>query len=115
VPKALIAINTENASKVIYEGALGDLNVELENASMIYLKGTALTLSGSLENASHLDAAGLVTEDVDLKLQNASKAEVYASKSLEIEAMNASKVTQYGPADTDNVKTQNGSSVEIKR
>lgn len=114
-PTAITSINTENASKVIYEGTLKDIKVDLENASMIYLKGTATTLTGNLQNASKLDAAGLITETVDLDLQNASKAEVYATKHLKAQAMNASKVTQYGPADTDDVDTQNGSDVETVR
>ncbi len=114
-PTAITSIDTENASKVIYEGALTNIDVELENASMIYLKGTAATLTGKLENASKLDAASLITETVDIDLQNASKADVHATKSLKAEVMNASKLTQYGPADTDDVKTHNGSDVETIR
>ncbi|MBP9852344.1 MAG: hypothetical protein KBC67_03725, partial [Candidatus Pacebacteria bacterium] len=53
----------------------------------------------------------LVTKDIELTLQNASKAEVNATESLKAEAMNASKIEQYGKADIDDVKTNNGSAV----
>ncbi|MBP7831943.1 MAG: PspC domain-containing protein [Candidatus Pacebacteria bacterium] len=104
-------IETQNASKVMYEGTFTNLDIEMQNASMIYLKGTADKLTATLQNASKLDAASLVTKDIELTLQNASKAEVNATESLKAEAMNASKIEQYGKADIDDVKTNNGSAV----
>lgn len=110
VPKELISIKTQNASKVTYSGKFSDLILQLENASKIIISGTAEKLDAQMQNASVLDAKDLITQEVDLKLQNASKAEVYAEKVLTGKAMNASKIIQYGPAKTADVTTYNDSS-----
>ena len=108
---ALSSISASNASRISYDGTAEALDISLANASTLTLTGTTPSLHGTIENGSHLEGSHLIAQNVELNLANASRAEINAVATLIINASNASKITQYGPASTENVHLNNASTI----
>jgi len=73
-----------------------NLDFNLDGASKIDLQGNADTLKINAAGVSNVDAEGLRTKVVDIEMNGASKADVFASESFNGKAYGASKIVCKG-------------------
>ncbi len=109
--------NLQNIGEVLVEITVKELkNVALSGACKIKIYGIStesfvLDMSGAcngeisgqvkelevdLSGATNLDASKLISESVEIEVSGASKADIYASKSVNAEASGASNITILG-------------------
>jgi phage shock protein PspC (stress-responsive transcriptional regulator) len=109
---SLTELTLKNGSRAEVTGDFQTLSVATYNASSVTLDGTANTLTLEQENASRVNAASFTAAIVQVRLENASRAQVNATTTLSGSLSNGSALTQYGMATTNSVATHNGSHVE---
>lgn len=121
-------INTENKFKtdslnILLQGASNaDLNVDvsskleirMEGASKIHLEGVCQTMRIEAYGASKINSENLITKYADVEVAGASFAKVYASESINADALGASKISCIGSPKIVNKKTHIGSSITVK-
>ncbi|WP_031529376.1 head GIN domain-containing protein [Dyadobacter crusticola] len=91
-----LKIELSGASQCEFDGSAREMDFNLSGASRLNLFGEAKFLDGELSGASQLLSFGLPVEESDLDLSGASKAEVYVTKKLIVEASGASQVRYKG-------------------
>lgn len=90
-------IDLNPASRLDYEDIATDtLSVDLNKASKCRLSGTVHDLNADVSKASSLDAKNLKAHTVVLDASDASYATIYAAKSLNVDASDASRIYYYG-------------------
>ncbi|MEO8439421.1 MAG: head GIN domain-containing protein [Spartobacteria bacterium] len=70
--------------------------LETSGASKVTLAGRVDRLLANLTGASRLDAGGLLTQEVEISVTGAGRAEIFASDSLKAAITGAGKVTYSG-------------------
>lgn len=95
------------ACSLTFEGNIDDCELECSGACKVELsgKGKQIDLEGS--GACVLNTRNFTAEDVDLELSGASRAEVYAEKTLRYDVSTVSKLTYYGNAELFNLNNDN--------
>ncbi len=88
------------------------LDVELVGASKLTLDGKANELNAKLVGASRLDASDFRSQNVDVSVLGASKAEVYGTEEIEIKATGVSTVRYRG---TDRVRIDSDGLSTVRR
>lgn len=89
--------------------------LETSGASKITLAGRTSRLIASLTGANELRAEGLQTDDVELSVTGAGKAEVAASNSLRASITGAGKVTYIGDPKSVKREITGAGSIERRR
>lgn len=88
--------NVSGASVLRLKNAVKSLTADVSGASRIILPMSVENLDAELSGASNLDGFEANSSEVFLELSGASKAEVSASKTLNVKASGASKVFYKG-------------------
>jgi major membrane immunogen (membrane-anchored lipoprotein) len=91
-----LEIELSGASKCEFDGSAREMDFNLSGASELNFFGEAKYLDGELSGASQLFSFGMPVEESELDLSGASRAEVYVSKKLSVEASGASQVRYKG-------------------
>lgn len=86
-------LDASGASKLTFNGEYKSFKMDVSGASSLNISGKAEVLSAELSGACKLSADDLLAEDVKVELSGASKASVYAGKSIDIDASGASSLT----------------------
>ena len=82
-------------------------SIECSGAASANVEGSVkkLTLDGS--GACSIGTKEFIAEDVNISLSGASKAKVYASKTLKYDVSRTCKMTYYGDAELENISEDN--------
>lgn len=89
-------VEISGASKLKIDSKIKTLNAGISGASELKLKKDVETIDAQLSGASTLDGFSAFSKNVYLELSGASKAEIYATETLDVEASGASKVLYKG-------------------
>jgi len=106
-----LVINASGATKMDIELQADKLRLNTTGASNIALAGQANAFAIDLSGASKLNAYKLKVGDGSIKVAGASKADVYFSGRLDVNASGASKVNYRGGATLGKVNTSGASKV----
>ena len=97
VVDALSAVSTKGSAHVNVAGINGkSFAVDADNGSVVVVAGKTSALSLSAQGTAHVDASALSAQSVDVKLNEASRAEVTSTASITIELQRASRLTVKG-------------------
>lgn len=91
-----LEVEVSGASKLTIDSKIKALSSGISGASELILKRDVETIDAQLSGASKLEGFSAFSKFVFLELSGASKAEVYATETLDVEASGASKVTYKG-------------------
>ena len=105
-------IRLDGASELDLDVDVYSLDVRLSGAAELDITGTGKELNATISTASYLNTYNYMVEDVTLKASGASKARVYASEELRIEASLVSEVKYRGGAKVSKVKSSSFSNVK---
>lgn len=94
-------IELSGASKSNLIGSANNLSIDLSGASQLDLRGSGTYLSGDLSGASQLFAFDFPIKEANLGLSGASRARVWASNLLKIDASGGSNVRYKGSPTID--------------
>lgn len=89
------------ASKSSFVGSSDRVNIDLSGASELNLDGEGGLLKGTLAGASQLFAFSFPVNEADLDLSGASRARVWATRLLKVDASGASNVRYKGNPTVD--------------
>lgn len=104
-------IEMQGASMVWAEVAPQYLDIEMEGSSVLTLVGNSEDLEVDLAGTSQLNASEFNAQDVEVNASFNSKANVYATEKIQVDARGASKVRYQGGAKAS-VSTSGLSTVE---
>jgi hypothetical protein len=96
-----VGLRLSGASKSFFVGLSDRLNLDLSGASELNLEGEGGLLTGTLSGASQLFAFSLPVNEADLNLSGASRARVWATSLLKVDASGASNVRYRGNPTVD--------------
>lgn len=91
-----IDISSSGASELDLEVKSPEVKISLSGAGKVKVKGMTRRLDAKISGAAAIRAFDLLSEETDLHITGAGKAEVYASKTLKIDATGASSVQYKG-------------------
>lgn len=94
-------LDISGASKCSFTGEYKTLKMEVSGAASLILNGKAELFDAEIAGASKLAAVDLIADDVKIELSGASKASVYAAKSISIDASGASSLRYTTPEGRD--------------
>lgn len=100
-----------NASRVVFNGKVQTMTVDLNNASRVDLVGSAKNLSSNLSNASRLEASEFTAETVIIEATNSSDAEVNATQRIEASATGASHIRYSGTPEEEIIDESNAARI----
>lgn len=113
--KELIEFVGSGACEFYVNGIYGsDLNLDISGASNLFINGKIEKYTAEISGASKLFASDLISEYVKLKASGASKAEVFAEKTLKVNGSGASKINYLGDPDDLDYKISGASSINRK-
>ena len=104
-------IRLDGTSEVELDVDVYSLDVKLSGAAELDITGTGRKLNANISTASFLNTYNYMAEIVSLKASGASKARIYATEELEIEASLVSEVKYRGGAKVSKVKSSSFSNV----
>jgi hypothetical protein len=96
--ESFMDLNLTGAAVAEMDIEVRSLLAKIEGASKLQLEGSCIEMEMEVLGASTLEAFDFEAEDVELKAQSASSAEVYASERLRVQSSGASKVLYHGDA-----------------
>ncbi|HEV7350749.1 head GIN domain-containing protein [Telluribacter sp.] len=96
-----VEVNLSGASRSTFTGSTERMDVDLSGASELNLRGDGRFLTSQLSGASQLVGTDFPVEEADLDLSGASRARVWASKYLKVDASGASTVRYRGNPTTE--------------
>ena len=105
-------IRLDGASELDLDVDVYSLDVRLSGAAELDITGSGKELNANISTASFLNTYNFMAEDVTLKSSGASKARVYASENLKIDASLVSEVKYRGGAKVSKVKSSSFSNVK---
>ena len=105
-------VRLTGASEIDLDADIYSLDVRLSGASQLDITGQGNGFTANLSTASFLNSYNYKAEDVSIKASGASKARVYASEKLNIEASLVSEVKYRGGAKVSKVKSSSFSNVK---
>lgn len=105
-----IGFKLSGASRSLFVGSTDRLDLDISGASELDLEGDGGLLSGTLSGASQLFAFTFPVSEADLDLSGASRARVWATKLLKVDASGSSNV-RYKGNPTINQRLSGGSTV----
>lgn len=104
-------INAHNTARVMFDGQVSNISVDLNNAARVILSGKATNLNATLTNASRLEAMDFVTENITIEATNSSDAEVNVTSKIQATASGASHVRYTGNPDTKELDESNAARI----
>src|SRR5690606_27007852 len=108
-----IRISSSGASEVDVKLMSPNVKIQVTGAGKINVEGMTRDLNASITGAAQIKAFDLMSEYTKVNISGAGKAEVYASKSLDIKATGASSVFYKGNPQVS-YDTKGASSVKKK-
>jgi phage shock protein PspC (stress-responsive transcriptional regulator) len=105
-------VKLDGASEIDLDADVYSLDVKLSGAAELNITGTGKELNADISTASFLNTYSYLSENVTLKASGASKARIYASEELKIEASLISEVKYRGGAKVSTVKSSAFSKVK---
>jgi hypothetical protein len=105
-------IRLDGASELELDADVYSLDVKLSGAAELDITGTGKELNANISTASFLNTYNYKVENVTLKASGASKARIFASESLNIDASLVSEVKYRGGAKVSKVKSSSFSNVK---
>jgi phage shock protein PspC (stress-responsive transcriptional regulator) len=85
-----------NSSRVLLEGKVEQLDLDVRNVARVTLNGTANRLVANVTNAGQLDAKGMTVNDAEVEASNSSRVEITATKRITATATGASRIDYWG-------------------
>jgi hypothetical protein len=107
-----LSIDASGATKMTLNLQASSLKISTSGASNMEFTGSTGSLEVDLSGASKLDAADLKVQDGSISTSGASKADVWFTGKLDVEASGASKITYKGNPSLGKVKTSGASSLK---
>jgi phage shock protein PspC (stress-responsive transcriptional regulator) len=105
-------IKLDGASEVELDADVYSLDVRLSGAAELDITGSGKEMNAIISTASFLNTYNYLAENVTLKASGASKARIYASEKLNINASLVSEVKYRGGAKVSKVKSSSFSNVK---
>ncbi|MEN8247464.1 MAG: PspC domain-containing protein [Bacteroidota bacterium] len=105
-------IRLDGASDIKLDADIYSLDIRLSGASQLNVTGSGKEINANISTASYLNTYNYDAEIVKLKASGASKARVYASEELKIDASLVSEVKYRGGAKVSTVKSSSFSNVK---
>jgi phage shock protein PspC (stress-responsive transcriptional regulator) len=105
-------IRLDGASELDLDVDVYSLDVRLSGAAQLDITGSGKEVNANISTASFLNTYNYMAEDVTLKASGASKARVYATEELRIEASLVSEVKYRGGAKVTKVKSSSFSNIK---
>jgi hypothetical protein len=91
-----------------------EFNLDASGATRTELTGSATALNAVLSGASRLDAEPFQTQNVEISISGAGRAEVYATEKLSVRISGAGKVTYSGNPKSIEQKISGAGSITAK-
>jgi len=107
-----LSLLATNASRITFYGNYSDIIASAKNASKVQLKGISENFNAKAESASSVDSRELAVKKAIVEAISASRISVNASDSISGRAERSSHVTQFGNADTSNIRTESASTAD---
>ena len=105
-------IRLDGASELNLDADIYALDIRLSGAAELEVVGTGKEIKANISTASFLNTYNFKAEEVTLKASGASKARIYASEKLKIDASLVSEVKYRGGAEVTSVKSTSFSNVK---
>lgn len=100
-----VALTLSSASQVVFDGNITTLTLKMSSASNVELMGQGVNLDARLSSAARLDAYKFMAQNVSVKATSAAKANVFATKTLTINATTLGEVNYRGGAQVTKERT----------
>jgi hypothetical protein len=105
-------VRLDGATELELDVDVYSLDIRLSGAAELDITGAGKEINANISTASFLNTYNYMAEDVTLKASGASKARIYASEKLKIEASLVSEVKYRGGAKVSLVKSSSFSNIK---